>query len=239
MSTPNTGNAGTPRVTVFLGPSLPVEQARERLPGAEFLPPVERGDIDALMARVNPPTHIGIVDGKFLQSFSISPKEILKAMDRGVATYGSSSMGALRAAELDDFGMTGVGTVYGMYASGDIEDDDEVAITFDPESLRPICEPMVNIRVAAAEAVHREIVAVEHAELFLATAKALYFPQRTSTAALHELKGRMPEDRWIALASFLRSPEAPDAKGMDASLLLDAVRRDTAIPSSRSGQEAA
>lgn len=239
MSTANTGGAETPRVTVFLGPSLPVEQAREKLPDAEFLPPVERGDIDTLMARVNPPTHIGIVDGKFLQSFSISPKEVLKAMDRGVVMYGSSSMGALRAAELDVFGMNGVGTVYGMYASGEIEDDDEVAITFDSESLRAICEPMVNIRVATAEAVHREIIESEHAELFLATAKALYFPQRTSSAALYELKGKMPEDRRTALASFLRSPEAPDAKGMDAALLLDAMRRDATASSSSSSGEAA
>lgn len=233
MSTVTTSGAATPRIAVFLGPSLPVERAREQLPGAEFLPPVERGDIDALMARANPPTHIGIVDGKFLQSFSISPKEVLKAMDRGVRMYGSSSMGALRAAELDVFGMTGVGAVYGMYASGEIEDDDEVAITFDPESLRAICEPMVNIRIAAAEAVRRGVIEPQYAESFLATAKALYFPQRTSAAALHELKGRMPEEPRTALASFLRSPEAPDAKGTDAVGLLDAIRRDVDAASSR------
>ena len=238
MSTPTTGGADAPRLTVFLGPSLPVEQAREHLPDAEFLPPVERGDIDALMARATPPTHIGIVDGKFLQSFSISPKEVLKAMDRGVRTYGSSSMGALRAAELDVFGMTGIGTVYEMYASGEIEDDDEVAITFDSESLRPICEPMVNIRVAIAEAVRREVVEPEYAELFLATAKALYFPQRTSAAALYELKSRMPEERRTALAAFLKSPEAPDAKGADAALLLDAMRHDAAASTAGSREAA-
>ncbi|KPC82020.1 MULTISPECIES: TfuA-like protein [unclassified Streptomyces] len=225
MSIPTTVGVNAPRLSVFLGPSLPVEQAREHLPGAEFLPPVERGDIDALMARADPPTHIGIVDGKFLQSFSISPKEILKAMDRGVRMYGSSSMGALRAAELDVFGMTGIGTVYDMYASGEIEDDDEVAITFDSEVMRLICEPMVNIRVATAEAVRREIVEPKYADLFLETAKALYFPQRTRAAALHEVKGRMPEEQRMALASFLRSPEAPDAKGEDAARLLDVMRR--------------
>ncbi|MEU6505211.1 TfuA-like protein [Streptomyces sp. NPDC046942] len=214
------------RTVVFVGPSLPPEEAADHLPGAEFLPPIERGDIDALMAQEQPPRRIGIIDGKFLQSFSISPKEILRAMDRGVRVYGSSSMGALRAAELDVYGMTGVGTVYSMYASGALEDDDEVAITFDSESLRPVCEPMVNIRVAIDAALRRRVVSKDNAELFLETAKALYFPQRTAAAALHQLKGIMPEPDRQRLAGYLRSPEAPDAKGEDALALLDRIRQD-------------
>ncbi|WP_030193564.1 TfuA-like protein [Streptomyces sp. NRRL S-87] len=214
------------RTVVFVGPSLPPEEAAAHLPGAEFLPPIERGDIDALMAQAQPPQRIGIIDGKFLQSFSISPKEILRAMDRGVRLYGSSSMGALRAAELDVYGMTGVGTVYTMYASGTLEDDDEVAITFDSESLRPVCEPMVNIRVAMDAALRRRVVNKENAELFLKTAKSLYFPQRTSAAALHRLKGVMREPERQRLAGYLRSPEAPDAKRDDAIALLTRMQQD-------------
>ncbi|MEU1668019.1 TfuA-like protein [Streptomyces sparsogenes] len=214
------------RTVIFVGPSLPPEEAAAHLPGAEFLPPIERGDIDTLMAQDQPPRRIGIIDGKFLQSFSISPKEILRAMDRGVRVWGSSSMGALRAAELDVYGMTGVGTVYDRYASGAIEDDDEVAITFDSESLRPVCEPMVNIRVATEAALRRGVVGEEDAELFLTTAKSLYFPQRTSAAALHRLKGTMSEPARQRLADYLRSPEAPDAKREDAIALLAAMRQD-------------
>ena len=214
------------RTVVFVGPSLSPEEAAVLLPGAEFLPPIERGDIEALMAQEHPPQRIGIIDGKFLQSFSISPKEILRAMDRGVRVYGSSSMGALRAAELDVYGMTGVGTVYTMYASGTLEDDDEVAITFDSETLRPVCEPMVNIRVSMDAALRRRVVSKENAELFLKTAKSLYFPQRTSAAALHRLKGVMPEPDRQRLADYLRSPEAPDAKRDDAIALLAKMRQD-------------
>jgi hypothetical protein len=214
------------RTVVFVGPSLPPDEAAAHLPGAEFLPPIERGDINTLMAQAQPPDRIGIIDGKFLQSFSISPKEILRAMDRRVRVYGSSSMGALRAAELDVYGMTGVGKVYSMYASGTLEDDDEVAITFDSESLRPVCEPMVNIRVAMDAALRRKVVSKENAELFLETAKSLYFPQRTSSAALHHLKGTMPEPDRQRLADFLRSPEAPDAKRDDAIALLARMRQD-------------
>lgn len=216
------------RTVVFVGPSLPHKEAAAHLPDAEFLPPIERGDIDTLMAQEQPPQRIGIIDGKFLQSFSISPKEILRAMDRRVRVYGSSSMGALRAAELDVYGMTGVGTVYSRYASGALEDDDEVAITFDDESLRPVCEPMVNIRVAIDAALRRGVVSGENAELFLKTAKSLYFPQRTSAAALHHLKGTMPEPERQRLSDYLRSPEAPDAKRADAVALLARMRQDAA-----------
>jgi hypothetical protein len=41
---------------------------------------------------------------------------------------GASSMGALRAAELDSMGMVGIGTVYQYYRDGIIESDDDVAI---------------------------------------------------------------------------------------------------------------
>ncbi|MCF3105991.1 hypothetical protein IPZ58_31110 [Streptomyces roseoverticillatus] len=227
------------RTVVFVGPSLPLEEARAHLPGAEFLPPIERGDIDTLMTQQQPPQRIGIIDGKFLQSFSISPKEILRAMDRGVRVYGSSSMGALRAAELDVYGMTGAGTVYAMYASGALEDDDEVAITFDSESLRPVCEPMVNIRVAMDAALRRRVVSKGNAELFLKTAKSLYFPHRTSAAALHRLKGVMPEPDRQRLANYLRSPEAPDAKRDDAITLLTRMRQDGETHEAMSAPEVA
>ncbi len=39
-------------------------------------------------------------------------------MKKGVKVYGSSSMGALRASELDEFGMVGVGRIYECYRSG-------------------------------------------------------------------------------------------------------------------------
>ncbi|WP_442778619.1 TfuA-like protein [Actinomadura sp. WAC 06369] len=112
----------------------------------------------------------------------ISPKEVLRAVDRHTApvrVFGSSSMGALRAAELCEEGMVGVGQVFELYRSGAVEDDDEVSITFDPESLRPLCEPMVNIRIAVAAARARAVVSSMTAATVLATAKSLYFPDRT------------------------------------------------------------
>ncbi|MBF8191021.1 hypothetical protein ITP53_36000 [Nonomuraea sp. K274] len=208
------------RAVVFAGPSIDAGSIAEIAPEIEVRPPVKRGDIDALLAEPEPPARIGIVDGQFLQGLMISPKEVLKALDRHtdpIQVYGSSSMGALRAAELAGEGMIGVGQVFELYSSGQADADDEVAITFDPDSLRALCEPMVNIRVAVAAARERRIVSPATAESVLAAAKALYFPERTYARVLASAVA--PADELDALRDFL-SAEAPDAKKEDAQELL-------------------
>src|SRR5262245_23975176 len=110
-------------IYVFLGLSLPVDDAR-RLLDATYLPPVSMGDVWALMHRR--PMALVIIDGFFEQKPAVWHKEILYALSQGVHVYGSSSMGALRAAELHTFGMIGVGEVFEAFRDGHLEDDDEV-----------------------------------------------------------------------------------------------------------------
>src|SRR5688572_32760283 len=50
----------------------------------------------------------------------------------GVRVFGAASMGALRAAELQPFGMIGVGQVFQAYRRGHLTDDDEVAVAHGP-----------------------------------------------------------------------------------------------------------
>ncbi|KJK44467.1 hypothetical protein UK23_29200 [Lentzea aerocolonigenes] len=206
---------------VFLGPSLEPAVAAG-LADVELLPPIKRGDIDALLARPVRPERIGIVDGEFMQSLSISPKEVLRALDSGVEMWGSSSMGALRAAELDVFGMTGVGQVYELFASGEIDADDEVAITFDPETLAPLCEPMVNIRVALSAARDRGVVPADVADAFVRAAKSLYFPDRRMNNVFAVLGDDISPEHREQLRTFLRT-DAPDAKRADAVALLSSL----------------
>ncbi|OYW12122.1 MAG: hypothetical protein B7X34_02220, partial [Acidobacteriia bacterium 12-62-4] len=67
--------------------------------------------------------------GYFEQRLSVWHKEILWAMEAGIAVYGASSMGALRAAELAAYGMRGVGAIFEKFHSGEWLDDDEVAVS--------------------------------------------------------------------------------------------------------------
>lgn len=213
---------------VFVGPSLdPREVASVLL--AELLPPVKRGDVARVAARAEPPACVGIVDGAFLHDLSISPKEILRAIDHGIRFFGSSSMGALRAVELEPFGMVGVGRIFSLFRSGEIEADDEVAVTYDPETLRPLSEPMVNIRVAVAAAVERGLVSPRTGKRCVQVAKDLYFyfPHRTTAAVLRTLDGEIDRAEHARLARFL-AEQAPDAKREDALALLERMRQELA-----------
>ncbi|WP_308402656.1 TfuA-like protein [Streptomyces sp. AC550_RSS872] len=207
---------------VFLGPSLSPAQAAEVL-DAEYLPPVQRGDIDALLRRPEPPEVIGIVDGKFLSSLSISPKEVLNAVDRGTRVYGSSSMGALRAAECAPWGMVGIGRIFEAYATGAVDADDEVAIVFDEESGAAFSDPMVNLRFAIEAATERQVISPDSAEVFLTAAKGLYFPERTVRNTLRVIIGEVSPAEHEALTRFF-ADGAPDTKADDARLLLTAIR---------------
>ena len=95
------------RIIIFTGPSLHPRDAKKIL-DADYRPPVGRGDI--LNALEDTPDIIGIIDGVFHQKPAVSHKEILKALHLEVKIVGGASMGALRASELDDWGMIGVGT---------------------------------------------------------------------------------------------------------------------------------
>ena len=90
-------------IVVYLGPTMPWSQAREILPHAVFLPPAAQSDIISVVDELSP-SAILLIDGVFTQQLSVWHKEILYALERGVAVYGSSSMGALRVAETAAYG---------------------------------------------------------------------------------------------------------------------------------------
>jgi TfuA protein len=164
------------RIIVFLGPSLDPGAARAILP-AEYRPPAKRGDL--LRAVADGAAIIGLIDGVFHQESAVAHREILAAIKKGVRVIGASSMGALRAAEMDTLGMTGIGEVYRMYKTGELVSDDEVALVFDPETGFSLSEPLINIRFTLRDAERQGVIsAPDHAAL-LAAAQSVFYPQRT------------------------------------------------------------
>src|SRR5215813_12803310 len=140
-------------VYVFVGPTLPPAEVATAL-DAVCLPPVAQGDVYRVVGAR--PRAIGIIDGYFDGMPAVWHKEILWAMHEGVHVFGSASMGALRAAELHEFGMRGIGDIFAAFRDGRLEDDDEVAVLHGPAEagFRPSTEAMVNVRATldAAEA---------------------------------------------------------------------------------------
>lgn len=208
-------------VYVFLGPTLPVHEARRYL-DAEYLPPVAQGDVLRLLDRA--PRAIAIVDGYFELVPSVWHKEILLALEAGVHVFGAASMGALRAAELDVFGMKGVGEIYRWYASGRIEDDDEVAVVQGPaeHEYRELSDAMVNVRDRCRSAAKNGVVSKRVAERFVGIAKALFYPDRRWRRIFEEARAAGVGERDVqAMAAYLEREKAPSLKARDAIALLE------------------
>lgn len=204
--------------TVFVGPTLPRAQVEAILPDARILPPVRHGDLLRLDVRAG--DMVLIIDGLFLQTASVRHREIMYLLRRGVIVAGSSSMGALRAAELWRFGMRGYGEVFRLYRDGEIDGDDEVAIVHGTaeDGHRAYSDPAVSIRVALRDAAAAGVLGPDEAELALAEAIAMPFRSRSFRA----LEVRMPADAAARFRAW-RSAHDTDVKAADARLLLTAA----------------
>ena len=211
------------RAIIFAGPSMP-PTARPNLPGLCWRPPARRGDL--YRAAQQRPAVIGLVDGYFDTVPSVWHKEILWALSRGIHVLGSSSVGALRAVELAEFGMRGVGKVYEDFRDGILQDDDEVALLHAPAALdyTPLTEAMVNMRATAARAVRDGVLQDQEANALLQTAKSLFYKQRTWDAVLAASRANraLAGTVSIVFAEWL-SEHFVDQKRTDAARLLKYV----------------
>lgn len=173
------------KAIIFAGPSLPPTH-RPALPGVEWRPPARQGDV--YRAALERPAIIGLVDGVFEVVPTVWHKEILWAMSQGIYVYGAASIGALRAAELDTFGMVGVGRIYEWFRDGVLQDDDEVALLHGPEELGypQLTEAMVNVRATLEAAVHQGAFGSDTFERWIAAAKQIFYKERTWTAIIRK-----------------------------------------------------
>ncbi len=203
---------------VFVGPTLPRAEVAALLPAALVRPPVRHGDLLRLDPRAD--DTVLIIDGFFLQTASVRHREIMALLQRGVTVAGSSSMGALRAAELWRYGMRGYGEVFRLYRDGVIDGDDEVAIVHGTgeDGHRPYSDPAVAIRVALRDAAAAGAIGAEEAARALAEVVATPFRARSFRAT----ERGMPAAAAQRFRAWRAGHEC-DVKADDARLLLTAA----------------
>lgn len=215
---------------VFLGPSLPLDQAKS-IVDATYLPPIQQGDLLRLLALK--PRYVGIIDGYFETVPAVWHKEILLAMRDGVHVFGAASMGALRAAELHPFGMIGVGTIFQWFSDQTIVADDEVAVRHGPAELGylPLNRSMVDIRDSCALALGEGIIDAPLADSIIDAAKTLPFWDRTCAAIAARLNSVQPpaSPQLGAWLDFMASRYV-SLKARDAAALLAAMKDHIAKP---------
>jgi hypothetical protein len=127
------------RLAIFAGPSRPVGL---HAGGATLFSPARSGDLrkaaDAGYSR------IVLADTLFLDA-PPNHQEIMEVLDRGIAVYGCSSAGALRAIELAGNGMKGLGITYELYRAGRLRDDAELACVID-DNDHAVTPSLIEIR---------------------------------------------------------------------------------------------
>jgi hypothetical protein len=207
------------RLLVHVGPTLRESQVRQVDPEAEIQPPAEGGMLG--LARPAAGDVVVIIDGYYRDRPAVRHKEIMHLIHLGVHVVGAGSMGALRAAELDGHGMTGVGHIYQMYKDGEIDGDDEVAIRhrtaefgYQADSIA-----LVNLRFGCRRAVAEGVIGAAGAAIVLAAAKELVFDERTWPQIAAGARPRLSSESALAEVTALErflADGACDLKAQDA-----------------------
>lgn len=206
------------KIIIFLGPSLSQEEALEIL-DADYREPIQRNDILSVLNEN--PDIIGIIDGVFHQQPAVSHREILDALKKGVTVIGGASMGALRASELDDFGMIGIGYVYNQYKNGIIESDDDVAVVINPMTMEQLSDSLVSMEYNFKRALDKDLISKEDFNVLIQTAKAIFYPKRTYTLLLSSVP--LHPAKIAVIENFLME-EGIDIKRQDAIEVLKYIK---------------
>ena len=214
------------KIKVYSGLSVSEAETREILPHCDFAPPIQRGD---LLKDLRDQYHvIAIIDGKFDQYLAISPNEVLDGLRAGMKIYGASSMGAFRAAELDRFGMIGVGEVYRFIKSQAVFRDDFLAQLFF-ESGEVLTTTYIDFHFASLHFLEENQVQEAVVANLQTIFRELFYADRTmetmeSALAEHELSRHDPGPHVNALrAIFARNWRQ---KNIDGKALLATIIGD-------------
>ena len=138
------------RKLIFVGPSINSEYRESLNKKKDFLirPPIQAGDIWKVLSEEKDISHILIIDGYFYTKLSVLHKEILSAINQNKIVIGAASLGALRAKELNSYGMIGFGEVYDFYNRFPHTGDDEVGILHtDDMQYKNLSIPLINLRI--------------------------------------------------------------------------------------------
>jgi hypothetical protein len=205
---------------LFVGPSLYGEQVD--LAGMVVRPPARQGDITE--AVLEGATAIGLVDGLFDAVAAVWHKEILFALANGVRVLGAASMGALRAAECEQFGMEPVGAIAQSYVRGDRRDDADVCLAHCPRELgyAPLSEPLVDVEATVERLRALGRIDDDEARRLRESAAAMFFADRTLSAMLGKA-GFAPERMAKIAAAYEQCRRS--VKTEDALLLVARLRQ--------------
>ncbi len=208
------------KTCIFIGPSLGDIVIPDNV---SVYPPAAMG---AIFNATNAGYEIiALVDGIFGNVPAVWHKEILYAISKGCVVIGGSSMGAIRASELDIYGMIGIGIAYRLFRRG-LTDDDEVCLAHAPEALNymPISEPMINVRYTARRMKRYGVFNSKSEREFVSKMKNIFFTDRDKYATRECLREVVLPNK-VEEAVKLYSDLYFNVKVFDAKLVVKSLKR--------------
>lgn len=204
---------------IYLGPTLSREKAIKIL-DADYRDPAKKGDFLMLSQDSDEKKYVGFIDGVFLHDYPPSPIEVYHlATRKNIELIGASSLGALRAVELEKFGMKGIGKIFQLYKNGIINADDEVAVTFVRENNILQSEAMIDIRFNLFLAYKKGIITNQTKKRIAKIAKNIYFPFRNYEDII-----KLTQQQFPSIYNELESFRSYILKNRDSLKARDAIK---------------
>ncbi|MEU3862757.1 TfuA domain-containing protein [Streptomyces sp. NPDC028722] len=216
-------------IHVYTGPTLSPEDPALLSLAFRVLPPIRHGDL--FDPKIKAGDTVVIIDGVYHQAPALRHKEIIWALGRGIRVIGAASIGALRAAELHECGMIGVGSVWHAYAGGLLDGDDEVAVAQSTEGdLRACTWPMVRVRQVVGIALTRGVIEADQADRVILALAGVFYAHRSLDAVQRVSRGESAAlAEWLTEALIL-DPHFGDVKRADALEALALARKLSRTP---------
>jgi len=187
--------------------------------------PAEQGDMIA--AVLDGFDNILIIDGYFYTKFPCTTLEVMAAMERGVNVCGAASIGALRAAELERFGMAGTGYVFEYLKRRELKPYHVVAQTYG-EGDRSLTTPLIQVVYFLDCAQRDGILGEADRHRLEAMAEGIHFTYLSFDALFSAAAGCGDLDKGMLNGLreyYATGPGRFDVKRQDAKELLRSFRR--------------
>jgi YcaO-like protein with predicted kinase domain len=217
--------AQTEDTVAFVGGSL-TKPERIRNTSIVYTAPAEQGDmLAAVLAGFR---NILILDGYFHTKFPCTTFEVMLALEQGLNVFGAASIGALRAVELDRFGMTGIGHVYDYLRRQKIKPYHVVAQTYRPNDTA-LTPPPIEIIYLLESATADNLITAADAARCLALVETISFPSLSFDYFFRRLgeTGALAAPLLSDLKNYFdrNTPEHFRIKRADALALLQSFRK--------------
>ena len=214
------------KIKIYCGLCLVEEEVHKVLPDAIVAPPMKRGQIlSDIESGVNV---IGIADGSFHQAHAVSVNELRDGLRCGIAIYGSSSMGALRAAELASYGMHGSGKIFEYITQSECFRDDFVGQVYSAhdDTLIKLSIPWVDFFFYLESKRAEQLLDLESQERLLALFTKLDYPDRTSIGLENLIKAEGTFSKEVMILAKGAFTQTLNQKKRDGQGMLELIKKD-------------